>query len=220
MIFWLEGWVLRLWWLPLLLLGMVACADAGPLSLNGRDDALFSEPFGPVAGEWRLENDELSRAYMANEHLLIELDAANLVHYVTLDSERFTDFTLNVTVTRLAGDRSSSYGVLFRVQENGGFYRLALTGDGQFQVELRRTDGSAVSLTDGWQQTNSLRTDVGQPNDIRVIARGSEFQFYANSLLLTELKDSSLGQGKIALDAGTFGRAGLQVAFDDLIITP
>ena len=215
-----RRWFTRLWWLPLLLLSVVACADTGPLSLGGHEDALFSEPFGPVEGEWLLENDELSRAYMANEQLLIEVDAPNLVHYVTLDSEQFGDFTLDVSVTQLSGDRSSSFGVLFRIQEIGGFYRLAVTGDGQYQVELRRTDGSVVSLTDGWQQTSSLRRDLGQPNDIRVVARGNEFQFYANNLLLTELSDSSLGQGKIALDAGTFGRTGLQVAFDDLIVSP
>jgi hypothetical protein len=190
------------------------------LSLGGHDDALFSEPFGPVAGDWRFESDELSRAFVAQEQLLIEVDAPNLVHYVTLDSEQFDNLSLNVSVTLLAGDRSSSYGVLFRIQELGGFYRLALTGDGQFQVELRRSDGSVVSLTDGWQQTTALRTELGQPNDIRVVAQGNEFQFYANNLLLTSLNDSSLGRGKIALDAGTFGRAGLQVAFDNLVVTP
>ena len=199
---------------------LVACADAGPIVPGQTDDALFVEPFGPVEGEWRLENDELSRAYVAQEQLNIEVDGPNLVHYVTLDSDRFADFTLDVKVTRLAGDPLSSFGVLFRIQDVGGFYRLALTGDGQFLVELHRADGSKVNLSGDWQQTTSLRTEVGEPNQIRIVADGSDFEFYANSLLLTRLSDSSLGEGKLAVNAGTFGRSGLQVAFDDFVVNP
>ena len=205
--------------LPLCLL-LAACTNQGPLLPGQTDNALFVEPFGPVEGDWLFENDEISRAYVANEQLLIEVDAPNLVHYVTLESEQFSDFTLDVRVAQLAGDPLSSYGVLFRMQEIGGFYRLALTGDGKFQVELHRIDGSVVSLSDGWQQTTSLRATVGDSNQIRIVADGSDFEFFANNLLLIRLSDSSFSQGRVALDAGTFGRAGLQVAFDDFVVNP
>jgi hypothetical protein len=211
--------VLRFSLLALLSSLFAACSQstAGPTAPGA--DVLFSEDF--VAGEangWQTESDDLGYTAVVNEQMVIEVSAPNVLQYVTLEEPLFDDFILEVDVTQLAGPAEGSYGVLFRMSNPGQFYRFDLTGNGLYIIERRNGDGTWARLVDDWVPSPAIRQGLNSTNRVRVAAVGPSLFFYINDQLVQQLTDQTHLSGQIALDAGTFGQPGLQVAFDNLII--
>ena len=202
-----------------LLLLFTACSRV-PLPLGGdAPDVIAADAFDPTAADrWLLEGDDVSRAYLAQEALIIDVNSSELVHYSTLAGESFADFTLEVDASQLAGPPRSSYGILFRVQEGGAFYRFAVMPAGYYQVALHQADGSRLLLTDGWVPTPHVNQGLNQVNRLKVTTLGSSLAFFINGVFQTELTESSLSQGAIALEAGSFTSGGVQMAFDNLLV--
>jgi hypothetical protein len=207
--------LLRFGWLPLLILGLIACTQINPSG----SDVLFREQFQPTQlSNWLLEGDAVGRSLILNEQLVIQIDAPNTMQYATLNDPTFSDFVLEVDAQLLSGPEESSYGIIFRQDEDGRFYRFQITGTGFYVLERRNGDGSWTRLTDDWPESDAIYQGLNIINRLRVEAVGSRLSVYANGELLHETSDDAYSEGTIALDAGTFGRAGVQAAFDNLII--
>jgi hypothetical protein len=206
----------------LLLFGLLlaGCGGAAPDGSAPREaDILFHDDFSTeTAGEWLTESDSFGSSAIVNQQLVIELNAPNVFQYVALEEQQFGDSILEVDATMLAGALESSYGVLLRLQEGGQFYRFEITGSGLFVVERRDAGGSWVRLVEEWTPSPAIKQGLNATNHFRVVADGSDFAFYVNEELLYQFSDPTLPAGAIALDAGTFGQVGLQVAFDNLYI--
>jgi hypothetical protein len=140
------------------------------------------------------------------------------VHYATLLDNSFSNFSLDVDVTQLAGSPTSSFGILFRMMEPAQFYRFELLGDGHFLVERHDGADAWTRLSDGWVESDAINAGLNATNTMGVVAVGRNLTFFVNGQLLAELIDGHYGQGSIALDAGTFGQPGLQVVFDNLVV--
>ena len=186
-----------------------------------------SEPSGPFRDEfvpgrtanWLLEQDGLGSTTVANEQLVITVAAPNTVQYATLTDRTFSDFVLEVDAWQRGGAPESSYGVLFRVQDDGQFYRFDITGNGLYMIERRAADGTWTRLLREWTSTAAINQGLNVANRLKVIANGPDLAFYVNDILLTQLSDSSLSEGRIGLDAGSFAGNALQVSFDNVNVT-
>ena len=191
----------------------------------GAGDAV--EPSGPFREEfipgqtanWLLEQDEVGSTAVANEQLVITVAAPNTVQYATLTDRTFSDFVLEVDAWQRGGAPESSYGVLFRVQDDGQFYRFDITGNGLYMIERRAADGTWTRLLREWTSTAAINQGLNVANRLKVIANGPDLAFSVNDILLTQLSDSSLSEGRIGLDAGSFAGNALQVSFDNVNVT-
>ena len=218
-------------WLVLtaFLLFLVACGEDTLLSaIGGEDGSAAGQLNGPVSdefvpgrtGNWVLEQDELGSTAVVNEQLVITVVAPNTIQYSTLADRTFTDFVLEVDAWQRSGPPQSSYGVLFRMQEDGQLYRFDITGNGLYMVERRGADGTWTRFVPEWTPTAAINQGLNVANRLKIIAAGSEMAFYANDILLTQISDTALGEGQIGLAAGSFAGETLQVSFDNLSITP
>jgi len=189
--------------------------------LPGQSKLLFQEEFvqGHTAN-WILESDESGSAVIVPEQLMIELNAPNLVQYVTLAEPEFADFTFEVEVRQVSGSQSSTFGVLFRMQSAQEFYRFEIAGDGMYLLERHDANGSRVLFVDDWRDTVAINQGLNAVNVLKVVADGPRIAVFVNDTLLEEVVDEGYAEGKIALDVGTFDGAGTQVSFDNLYIYP
>jgi hypothetical protein len=205
----------RLWHLGIAFLLLTACVDTSETSSN----VLFRDEF--VAGQtgaWVLEGDAEGRTSILDERLLIEIGEPNTLQFATLEEPAFSDFDLSVEARMLEGDRRSSYGILFRMQDTEQFYRFEITADGLFIVERRNADGSWSRLVDDWTPSPAINQGLAVANQLRVIAIGPTLSFYVNDNLLHTAQDEQIRTGTIGLDAGTFGQGGLRVTFDKVVV--
>jgi len=216
-------------WLALLAGLWLAACGGRPLLPTFDDPGAASapEPSGPFRDEftpgqtanWLLEQDELGSTAVANEQLVITVAAPNTIQYATLTDRTFGDFVLEVDAWQRGGAPESSYGVLFRVQDDGQFYRFDITGNGLYMIERRAADGTWTRLLTEWTATAAINQGLNVANRLKIIANGPELAFYVNDILLTQLSDSSLSEGRIGLDAGSFAGNALQVSFDNVSVT-
>lgn len=218
------------WLLAVVVLLLLAGCGGRPLlpGAGNPDAAGANAPSGPLreefvpgqTGNWLLEADDVGTTAVVNEQLVITIDAPNTMQYATLTDRAFDDFVLEVDAWQRSGAPESSFGVLFRVTEDGQFYRFDITGDGLYMVERRAADGTWTRLIREWTPTPAINQGPNVANRLKIIANGADLAFYVNDILLTQVSDASLSRGLIALDAGSFAGAALQVAFDNLSVTP
>jgi hypothetical protein len=200
-----------------LLLFLSACGN-DRVVLEG-PDVIFADAFAAgQTGDWLVEGDDAGRTAVLNEQLVISIEEPNLLQYSTLAEPIFADFALEVDATQLAGDLESSYGLLFRMQNPDQFYRFDITGNGLYVVERHNGDGTWTRFLDDWTESEAIKQGLSVTNRLKVVAQGPVLSFYVNDQMLNQFKDASYATGQIALDAGTFGRGGLQVAFDNVVV--
>jgi hypothetical protein len=179
----------------------------------------FTESFVPgQISNWVFEEDDLGSTTIINDQLVISVNTPNTIQFTMLAEPTFSNFLLEVEAWQRSGSTESSYGVLFRAQDNFQFYRFAVTGTGLFMVERHNADGSWTRLVPEWTPTAALNKGLNVPNRLKIIASGPEMAFYVNDILLTQVTDDRYNSGTIGLDAGTFTGGSVQVSFDNLRI--
>ena len=183
------------------------------------DEFRFVENFTVGStGNWQTEADDFGMTAVLNERMIIEVSSANTVQYTTLREPTFSDFNLEVEATQLAGNPESSFGVLFRLQGPGQFYRFDITGNGRYTVERHNPDGTWTRFVEDWPLSPAIQQGFNVTNRLQVSAIGPDIVVYANGEVLFQFSDTAYSDGNIALAGGTFGQAGLSVAFDNLVV--
>lgn len=216
--------VSRLFLLVLFLSGLTAALSGCGLISNSRlvfnNSVLWQDEFRlGNTGNWLTEGDVSGQAVVLDEALIIQVHEPFTGQYAALQDPLFDDFVVEVDATQLEGSLNSSYGLLFRVQDNQQFYRFDITGNGKYIVEKRVLPGEWVRLSNGWVDTDAVLTGLETTNRLRVEADGDALKFYVNNNQVFETEDSSYPSGMIAVDAATFNQGGLLVAFDNVLVT-
>ncbi len=118
------------------------------------------------------------------------------------------DFYLEADMQRIRGTSDSSYGVIFRLQENGGFryYRFMVTDTGGYEVALFDRGDTTTLIP----RRPVAHLEPGGINRIAVIGDGSQFTFYVNDHYVDTLTDHTLSQGQVGIIIGL-------IAYDEAV---
>lgn len=132
-----------------------------------------------------------------------------------LGAYRVSDFHLTANAKHILGSRAgSSWGVIFRIQDNLNYYFFHITDSQFFAVSISR-DGSWQHIVD-W-----TRTDIIKPNGVNqleVIAHGSHFIFLINGQIVSEMDDDQYSKGLTGVAIEGYD-AGEKITFDFLDFT-
>jgi hypothetical protein len=206
--------------LPLALMLFVSCSNM-ELNIPGVAKPLFRDEFVlGQTGAWDLESDDAGSTTIVPEQLLIEIKEPQLVQYATLTEPVLSDFSLEVDGRILSGSPQSSYGILFRMQSPEQFYRFEVTGDGTYILERHEDGGNRAIFMGDWLDSAFINQGINAVNRLGIEAQGPSISLFVNGELIEQVTDNAYPSGQIALDAGTFDMAPLQVAFDNLVIFP
>ncbi|NDJ76152.1 MAG: hypothetical protein GYB65_07825 [Chloroflexi bacterium] len=149
---------------------------------------------------------------------------------------QFADMDLQVRMWPAAGPPDSHYGVLFRFQDAANYFALIVRSDGQYAVE--KVQNGERQVISAWHASEAI-AGIEAANELRVVAVGDSFRFFANGeplplCLASErlpgmwsadgtclsgpttdiLVDAAFGQGRIALMAGTGQQTGRPVMIE------
>jgi hypothetical protein len=126
-------------------------------------------------------------------------------------SSDFTDFAFEIQMTLLSGDHG---GIDFRHdQVTGNTYYLWISAEGVYALEIWH--GTRLYRVLGSGTSSALRPSLNEPNLIAIVARGNNFQFYANRHLVGSFDDqeNSFDRGQIGVDAYALDRPPTSVLF-------
>lgn len=226
-----------------------------PVARPDPGELLYATTFDAFNDEWKLFPGRDSAAIVASDEAAIQTDELTgqvlAIEYGTGKSgevvwsvldRKFSDFDLRVTVQLVDGPfDQNKIGVGFRYKDTENFYYFGLTADGYYGL-VKVTDG--VPVEESQWGASDLIDQTKTAHEIRIVARGSSFQFFVDGVLMplclrgnnlnslwqspgvcweggeltTVYRDDAFSQGRIALAAGTWDGSDIRVAFDDVLI--
>ncbi len=127
-----------------------------------------------------------------------------------------SDFHLIVNSKHIIGSRTgSSWGVVFRVQDNHNCYWFRMTDSQLFAVSVVK-EGQWLNIVD-WTRTDTIKPNG--VNQVEVIARETHFIFLINGQIVKEVDDGHFSQGLIGLAIEGY-TPGEKITFDfmDIIL--
>ena len=126
-----------------------------------------------------------------------------------------SDLHLIANCKHIAGSKTnSSWGLIFRVQDNRNYYWFRMT-DSQFFAVSVIVDSQWLNLVT-WTRSGTIRPTGS--NQLEVIGQDAHFIFLINGQIVSELDDYHFRQGMVGLAIEGY-TAGEKIAFDFLDFT-
>ncbi len=130
------------------------------------------------------------------------------------------DVRVEVAVTKAAGPDDNDMGVLCRYTKKNdvfNFYYFMITSDGYAAIEKMKDSNS--EMISGTEMTQSSAIKKSSVNHIRADCIGENLTLYVNGTRVASAIDDEFTGGDIGLIAGTFTTPGVDIHFDDLLVT-
>ena len=189
--------------------------DVAMLDTIYAQEPILSENFTGDRGAWATEGSDAADRFYADRAYHLRMTAPNSVSWTRAQTS-LTDFLVEVETTHVAGPLDGEAGLLFRFQDEDNFYRFTITGEGVYALAKKVAGQWEFVL--GPAVSEALEAGEGAANRIGVLGRGPHFVLLANGEALATGADGSFAEGDLALAAGTYEEAGVDIAFDDLEI--
>ena len=125
---------------------------------------------------------------------------------------RFKDFIIEEDIRLVSGPKNSSYGLIFRGQDDDNFYRFLVSENGNYVVGAR-INGQWVDMP-RWMMSEYVEKGYST-NHLKVVCKGTQIEVYVNGHHLTTVEDDSFADGYIGGIIYT-PEPGAHVAFDNL----
>ena len=125
---------------------------------------------------------------------------------------RFKDFIIEEDIRLVSGPQNSSYGLIFRVQDDDNFYRFQVSANGSYVIGAR-LNGQWVDMP-RWMMSEYVEKGYST-NHLKAVCRGTQIEVYVNGHHLTTVEDDSFADGYIGGIIST-GKPAAHVAFDKL----
>jgi len=169
------------------------------------DPALWTSPHS-AAGNVAYGNANLTLAAAQNGAYLFSRSP------YTLADNFYLEFTVETSLCQ----GNDQYGVVFWRQSEGDYYRLLLTCEGSYRLELVQSGSSIV--IHNWEVASRIRPNAPASNRFGLWVRNGQFQLYINDTFQFEESIARNRTGELGVFARTVSGTTLTVRFSDLQI--
>jgi hypothetical protein len=182
---------------------------------EGVTELVVSDDFSDTSA-WTLPHSTAGNVAYGNNNLA--LAAAQNGAYLfsespyTLSSDFYLEFTVETSLCQ--GD--DQYGVVFWQQSEGDFYRLLLTCEGSYRLEVAQ--GGSTIVIHNWEVASRFRPNAPASNRFGLWVRNGAFQLYINDTYQFEESIARDRSGDLGIFARTISGSALTVRFSDLQI--
>jgi hypothetical protein len=170
--------------LALLLVLVNATRDMRFLTVGNAGEVLYATSFDAFTEDWNLFSGR-QEAQIAEGVLSLASEFSTDPFY-SATRQYFTDFDASIEIAATGGALNNAYGLIFRLEPNNlrdstddRYYLFLISSDGYYRVT--RVNGFERKVLSNWISTPIIRAGLNAVNTIRVVARGSIFQFYINA---------------------------------------
>ena len=180
----------------------------------GTSKLLYFEGFeDPTSGWSTAIRETYERGYVKGEYRILVKNINRIIRATGPDS--FTDFDLRVQARYEGGLGGKAYGVLFRCVDEDNFYVWWVNPvSGSHRLQKQVSDRWTTLI--GWGSSPLIKPR-SEPMELRVVARGSRFDFYVDGALVVNNQDTSFWSGRVGVYAwNDVDQEGAEMFFDNL----
>jgi hypothetical protein len=209
--------------LALIVLGLsgVACSIGSDLVGNNptktSSNVLFQDDFAESTSGWSTLNEGSKFIAYDNGGLHFFVNDAKFDYWST-PGLKFSDVHIEVDVTKLAGPDDNDFGIICRYKDENNFYGMLISSDGYYGISKMKEGVHDVINSDGMQVSDIIRKGEAT-NRLQADCVGDVLRLSVNGEKLIEVKDPDFLSGDVGLVAGTFDEPGVDISFDNFIVT-
>lgn len=201
-------------WLFSFSLIMAACQPA-PQAQSG--DVLFQDDFSAGGAAWTRHADAGGIMDYDNENFRIQVNAAEAFYWATPEYD-FDNVRVEVDAFKYAGPEENRMGVICRLQDEANFYFFIISTDGYYGIGKLK-DGQSSLIDQGAMKHSPMIEQGLAINHIRAECVGNALRFFINGSPVALAQDLDFTHGDVGLLAGTFSEPGVDVLFDNFMVT-
>jgi len=206
-----------------LLAASMACNFTNPVTTD--TNILYQDDFSDPSSGWARSTDADGITDYDDGAYRIRVDTIgpddsgmDMWAYAGVDLEG--DVRIEVDVTKIGGPVENDMGVLCRYSQKDdahNFYYFLITSDGYAAIFKMKDSTPNMISGEEWQPSNAINATVA--NHLRADCIGNELTLYVNDQEVLTATDSEFTGGDIGLIAGTFEEPGVDIRFDNLMVT-
>ena len=212
--------------LPLVILGAacLACSLPGlgwvpflapePTSVAG---SIYYDDFSNPGSGWYVQSSDDHSVLYDWGGLRFRINRAQYDMWSYPD-KTYSDAIIWVEAAKLEGTDDNAFGLLCRIQENGDFYAFLISSDGYAGIARRQSGVYRMLSADSMTYSEAVSSETGLYR-LRAVCDGSELGFFVNDVLVATATGEGLVSGKVGVLAGTYAQAGVDIFFDNFIVT-
>jgi len=176
---------------------------------------LSQDSFSNSGSGWNIStNDERKKTYKSGKYS-ITVKKPNWLFISWAPREPFpADFEVEVDTRQVVG-LTGDYGIVWG-KDGYNYYIFTISSDGRYRLRKRVNDVWQTNPV-SWTNSPAIKRGTGS-NRLKVNVIGNSITLIVNDTVLTNVKGSSFGPGKIGLVGGSFNDTGVEVQFDNLMI--
>jgi hypothetical protein len=203
-----------------LMLGLLlsACQSHLLTDLAARPgDRLFWDDFSNASGGWPQASDEVGTLGLSNGAYRIAIQPADYDLWA-VSGHAYGAVQVEADANRLAGPEANRFGLICGYRDAQDFYFFIISSDGYYA--LGKVENDAASLLG--QEMMAYSSAIGQgtsPNHLRLECHDQTLRGAVNGQMVAVAQDSRLGSGDVGMLAGSFEQGGVDIAFDNFVVT-
>jgi hypothetical protein len=198
--------------LLLLTLYLSGCA----YSLGG-DKILYKDDFSDPTSGWdqTLGFDGESNYYNGSYRIVVKDINKDIWANPGLD---FSDASIAVDATKVAGPDQNDFGLICRYKNPDNYYFFIISSEQYYSIGKYR-NGERFIISESPPKQNDKINPGNDKNHIRADCVGNQLTLYVNNVKLVQVTDSDFPSGDVGLIAGTFDLPGVEILFDNFVVS-
>lgn len=186
-----------------------------PDTREGVTELLVSDDFTD-ANLWNTPQSTSGNVAFGNQNLTLAVAQKGATLVSISQHPLAANFYLEFTAETNLCQTDDQYGVIFWRLSEGDYYRLLLTCDGQYRLEVVQ-NGVTVVVHD-WEMAGHMQPNAPASNRIGLWAREGQFQLYINDTFQFEERVASERSGELGVFARAVSGSPMTVRISDLQI--
>jgi hypothetical protein len=187
-------------------------------------DVLFQDDFSNPSSGWDQYSDAAGMTDYANGSYRIRIEDPEFTFWANpgLGDSLPSDVRIEVDATKMGGPDFNDFGVICRysgIGSSANFYEFIISSDGYAGIVLVTESSQQVISTDGQLQPFDAIRQGNLSNHIQAECFGNLLTLYVNGEVFASVTDSTLTGGDVGLLASTYDEGGLDMLFDNFIVT-
>jgi hypothetical protein len=180
--------------------------------------ALFTDDFSDPSSGWdRVEDTEGTNDYQDGGYRIL-VNKSNW-YFWSNPGLQFTDVVIDVDARKIAGPDENDFGVICRYKDEQNFYFFTVGNDGYYGISKIINGEEVLVGMDQMQFNDSAIKLQGAANHLTAECVGDRLTLTVNGTVLADVKDTDLTSGDVGLLAGTYDTTGVDILFDNFVVT-
>ena len=202
--------------LSLAIFGCALPASGSPSANASSGNVLFKDDFSSSTSGWdRFKSAEGTMDYDGGAFRIV-VNALQVSFWSTPHKD-FSDVRLEVDAGKIAGPDENRIGLICRYAGNQ-YYFFVISSDGYYGIGFFNNGQAALLGQSEMQSSNQIKTGASI-NHLRADCNGDALSLYVNGSQLAQVHDPNLKHGDVGLLAGTFSHPGVDVIFDNFVVS-